>query len=116
MFDTLGSTFIPKIFANRDQASLFGGFEDPIEELVKEFYSNSQFTKAELECWVRGKDFFIISDYLAKILQMNRLVNVDASLMMIDQLWLSKFLKHQEQIMKFPPLVHQLALQDLGQK
>ena len=41
MFDTLGSTFIPKIFANRDWASLFGGFEDPIEELVKEFYFNS---------------------------------------------------------------------------
>ena len=49
-FDTLGSTFIPKIFANKDWASLFGGFEDPIEELVKEFYSNAWFTRAELKC------------------------------------------------------------------
>ena len=39
-FDTLGSNFIPKIFADKEWASLFGGFEDPIEELVKEFYSN----------------------------------------------------------------------------
>ena len=71
MFDTLGSTFIPKIFANRDWASLFGGFEDPIKELVKEFYSNTLFTKAELKCWVHGKNFVITPDYLAKILQMN---------------------------------------------
>ena len=49
-FDTLGSTFIPKIFVDKDWPSLFGGFEDPIEELVKEFYSNAWFTRAELKC------------------------------------------------------------------
>ena len=37
-FETLGSTFIPKIFADKDWANLFGNFEDPIDELVKEFY------------------------------------------------------------------------------
>ena len=51
-FNTLGSTFIPKIFANKDWASLFGNFKDPIEELVKEFYSNAWFTEAKLKCWV----------------------------------------------------------------
>ena len=40
-FDTLGSTFIPKIFANRDWARLFGSFEAPMEELIKEFYSKA---------------------------------------------------------------------------
>ncbi|KAL0007643.1 hypothetical protein SO802_009145 [Lithocarpus litseifolius] len=40
-FDTLGSTFISKIFADKDWDSLFGGFEDPIEKLIKEFYSNA---------------------------------------------------------------------------
>ena len=49
-FDTLGSTFIPKIFANKDWANLFGSFKDPIKELVKEFYSNAWFIKAELKC------------------------------------------------------------------
>ena len=29
-FDTLGSTFIPKIFVNKDWANLFGNFEDPL--------------------------------------------------------------------------------------
>ena len=57
VFDKLGSTFIPKIFVDKDWASLFGGFEDPIKELVKEFYSNTWFTGAELKCSVRGKDF-----------------------------------------------------------
>ncbi|KAL0015501.1 hypothetical protein SO802_002570, partial [Lithocarpus litseifolius] len=51
----------------------------PIEELVKEFYSNAWFIGAELKCWVRGKDFIITPDYLAKILQMNHLVNVNTS-------------------------------------
>ena len=70
-FDTLGSTFISKIFDDRDWASLFFGFEDPIKKLIKEFYSNTLFTRAELKCWVHGKNFVITPDYLAKILQMN---------------------------------------------
>ena len=43
-FDTLGTTFIPRIFEERDWADLFGNFEDPFDELVKEFYSNARFT------------------------------------------------------------------------
>jgi len=43
-FDTLGSTFIPRSFANKDWADLFENFKDPIDELVKEFYSNARFT------------------------------------------------------------------------
>ena len=49
-FDTLRTTFIPKIFEERDWPDLFGNFKDPIEELVKEFYSNARFTGAELKC------------------------------------------------------------------
>ena len=78
-FDTLGSTFIPKIFADKNWANLFGNFEDPVDELVKEFYLNAWFTEAELKCWVRGKDFVITLDYLAKILHINRLANVEIS-------------------------------------
>ena len=59
--------------------SLFGGFEDPIEELVKEFYSNAWFIEAKLKWWVCGKDFVIILDYPTKILEMNHLVNVNTS-------------------------------------
>ena len=47
-FDTLGSTFIPRIFADKDCVNLFGNFEDPVDELVKEFYSNARFTGVEL--------------------------------------------------------------------
>ena len=47
-FDTLGSTFIPMIFVDKDWVDLFGNFEDPIDELVKEFYSNARFTGVEL--------------------------------------------------------------------
>ena len=78
-FDKLGSTFTPKNFADKDQASLFGGFEYPIEELVKEFYSNAWFTRVELKCWVHGKDFVITSNYLAKIRHINHPENVDTS-------------------------------------
>ena len=49
-FDIVGLTFIPKIFADNDWASLFGGFEYPIKELVKDFYSNAWFTRVELKC------------------------------------------------------------------
>ena len=49
-FDTLGSTFIPMIFVDKDWVDLFGNFEDPIDELVKEFYSNARFIGVELRC------------------------------------------------------------------
>ena len=35
--------------------------------------------EAELKCWVRGKDFIITLDYLAKILHINRLAHMDIS-------------------------------------
>ena len=49
-FDTLGTTFIPRIFEEKDWADLFKNFKDPIDELVKEFYSNARFTGVELKC------------------------------------------------------------------
>ena len=78
-FETLGSSFIPRIFADKDWVNLFINFEDLVDELVKEFYSNARFTGVELKCWVQGKDSIITPDYLAKILCINRPANVDIS-------------------------------------
>ena len=79
-FDTLGTTFIPRIFEAKDWADLFENFEDPIDELIKEFYSNARYTGVELKCWVRGKEFSINSDYIAKVLRIIRPVNIDLTL------------------------------------
>ena len=79
-FDTLGTTFIPRIFEAKGWVDLFGNFENPIDELVKEFYSNARYTGVELKCWVRGKEFSINPDYIAKVLQINRPANVDLTL------------------------------------
>ena len=76
-FDSLGTTFIPRIFEAKDQADLFGNFKDPIDELVKEFYSNARYTRVELKCWVRGKEFSINPNYIAKVLRITRSANVD---------------------------------------
>ena len=79
-FDTLGTTFIPRIFEAKDWADLFENFEDPIDELIKEFYSNARYTGVELKCWVRGKEFSINSDYIVKVLRITRPVNIDLTL------------------------------------
>ena len=76
-FDTLGTTFIPRIFEAKDWADLFENFEDLIAELVKEFYSNARYTRVELKCWVGGKEFTTSPDYIAKVLRFTRLANVD---------------------------------------
>ena len=76
-FDTLGTTFIPRIFEAKDWADLFRNFEDPIDELVKEFYSNARYTEVELKCWVRGKEFTINPDYIVKVLRITRPTDVD---------------------------------------
>ena len=54
-FDNLGTTFIPWIFEAKDWADLFRNFDDPIDELVKEFYSDARYTRVELKCWVGEK-------------------------------------------------------------
>ena len=76
-FDTLGTTFIPRIFEEKDWADLFENFDDPIDELVKGFYLNARFTGVELKCWVRGKEFIITPDYIAKVLWITRPTNAD---------------------------------------
>ena len=76
-FDTLGTTFIPRIFETKDWVDLFGNFENPIDELVKEFYSNARYTGVRLKCWVRGKEFTINPEYIVKVLRITRLANVD---------------------------------------
>ena len=78
-FDTLGTTFIPEIFEERNWVDLFGNFEDLIEELVKEFYSNARYTGVELKCWVRGMEFSINTNYIAKVLHIIRPANVDTT-------------------------------------
>ena len=48
-----------------------------MEELVKEFFSNARNIGVELKCWVRGKEFSINSNYIAKVLRITRPENVD---------------------------------------
>ena len=47
-FNTLKTTFVPQIFESRDWAALFENFEDPMDELVKECYSNTSDLGVEL--------------------------------------------------------------------
>ena len=49
-FNILKTTFVPRIFESRDWAALFGNFEDPMDELVKECYSNISDLGVELIC------------------------------------------------------------------
>ena len=58
-FDTLSTTIVHRIFEAQDWADLFRNFEDPVDELVKEFYSNARYTGVELKWWVRGTEFSI---------------------------------------------------------
>ena len=60
-FNTLKTTFVPRIFLSRDWPALFGNFKDPMDELVKKCYSNISDLRVELICWVRGKEFIIIT-------------------------------------------------------
>ena len=75
-FDTLGTTFILRIFEAKDWVDLFRNFEDPIDELVKELYSNARYTGVELKCWVQGKEFSINPNYIAKVLRITKPANV----------------------------------------
>ena len=76
-FDTLGTTFIPRIFEAKDWANLFGNFKGLMEELVREFFSNARCIGVELKCWVRGKEFSINSNYIVKVLHITRPEDVD---------------------------------------
>ena len=75
-FNTLKTTFVPQIFEARDWTALFGNFEDPMDELVKECYSNISDLGVELICWVRGKEFIINPKSIAQIVHITRPQNV----------------------------------------
>ena len=76
-FNTLKTTFVLQIFESRDWAALFGNFEDPTDELVKECYSNTSDLRVELICWVKGKEFIINPNSIAEILHITRPQNVN---------------------------------------
>ena len=76
-FNTLKTTFVPRIFLSRDWPALFGNFKDPMDELVKKCYSNISDLRVELICWVRGKEFIINPNSIAKILHITRPQNVN---------------------------------------
>ena len=76
-FNTLNTTFVLRIFESRDWAALFGNFEDPMDEQVKECYSNISDLGVELICWVRGKEFIINPNSIADILHITRPQNVN---------------------------------------
>ena len=76
-FNTLKTTFVPQIFWLRDWAALFGNFEDPMDDLVKECYSNISDLGVELIGWVWGKEFIINPKSIAKILHITRPQNMN---------------------------------------
>ena len=76
-FDTLGTTFIPRIFEPQDWANFFRNIFDPMDELVKKCYSNASDLGVELIFWVRGKEFGISPNSIADILYITRPQNVD---------------------------------------
>ena len=71
-FNILKTTFVSRIFESRDWAALFGNFEDLMDELVKECYSNISDLGVELIYWVKGKEFIINPNSIADILHITR--------------------------------------------
>ena len=45
--------------------------------MVKEFYSNARYIGVKLKRWVRGTEFSINPEYIAKVLLITRPANVD---------------------------------------
>ena len=68
---SLLDTNIPRWFASNDWNYLLSNFEEPYEEMMKEFYTNAIFDGDELKCWVQGKDLTVTPFYLAIILNIN---------------------------------------------
>ena len=48
-----------------------------MEEFVKEFFSNARYIGVKLKYWVRGKEFSITPNYIAKVLRITRPEDVD---------------------------------------
>ena len=68
---SLLDTKIMKWFATKDWNFFLNSFEEPYENMVKEFYANAISEGDELKCWVRGQNFTVTPYYLANILRIN---------------------------------------------
>jgi len=56
---------------------LFGNFDDPMDELVKECFSNATDLGVQLIFWVRGTEFSVSPDSIADLLSITRPQNVN---------------------------------------
>ena len=72
--ESLECTFIPDMFRDRSWAFLLIGLVEVHNILIQEFFSNALMERDHLNCWVRGKEFSILTMSIQNLLQIRPVI------------------------------------------
>ena len=71
---SLECTFIPDMFRDRSWAFLLIGLVEVHNILIQEFFSNALVEEDHLNCWVKGKEFSILTMSIQNLLQIRPVI------------------------------------------
>lgn len=72
--ESLSHTFILDVSMERTWSKLLSGFTGVWEPVIWEFFANARVEDKHLNCWVRGKEFFISPEYIQNILEVRPII------------------------------------------
>ena len=70
---TLENTFIPKVFKERTWTKLLILSGIVFAEIIREFFANALVEGECINCWVRGREFYVTKESIQEILEVRPL-------------------------------------------
>ena len=70
---TLENTFIPKVFKERTWTKLLILSGIVFAEIIREFFANALVEGERINCWVRGREFYVTKESIQEILEVRPL-------------------------------------------
>ena len=67
--ETLENTFIPKVFKERTWTKLLNSTGNVYAEIIREFFANAPGKGEHINCWLRGREFYVTRESIQEILE-----------------------------------------------
>ena len=67
--ETLENTFILEVFKERTWTKLLNPSGNVYAEIIREFFANAIVEGERINCWLRGREFYVMRESIQEILE-----------------------------------------------
>jgi len=67
--ESLEHTFIPEVFKERTWTKLLNPMGNVLVEIIREFFANAFVEGDRINCWLRGREFYVTRESIQGILE-----------------------------------------------